>query len=95
MACLTADRRAELEEQLTRKEIQLTTLYTSLENFDGIQEYQFSSGEAMQKTKYRSLTEIQGIIDKVEAQISRIRRILGNDGLNNIILRRKGYYGIC
>ena len=93
MPCLTTERRADLEVQLNRKEILLTQLYTAFDNFDGVREYRFDSGEAMQQTKYRSFSEIQIGIDRLEAQISRIRNILGGTGLSNIVLRRKGYYG--
>jgi len=91
MPCLTAERRAELELQLTRKETQLTNLYSSFDDFDGVREYKFNSGEDAQQTKYRSLSELQNIIDRLEANIARIRNLLGLMGLSNIVLRRKGY----
>lgn len=94
MSCLTTERRADLQEKLTKKEAQLTVLYAAFENFDGVREYRFDSGEGMQQTKYRSLPEIQKTIDIIESQIERIKRQLNGTGLNNIVLRRKGYYGL-
>ena len=90
MPCLTTERRAELELQLTRKETQLTSLYSAFDDFDGVREYKFNSGEDAQQTKYRSLPELQNTIDRLESQIARIRNILGLTGLYNIVLRRKG-----
>lgn len=92
MSCLTAERRTELEERLQKKQALLETMYTALDNFDGVREYRFDSGEGMQQTKYYSLADIQNKIDIIESQIDRINRILNGTGLNNINLRRKGYY---
>jgi len=93
MACLTIERRTELEERLTKKETQLTKLYEAFDNFDGVKEYRFQSAETMQQTKFSTIKEIQDMITIIEAQIDRINRQLGNTGLKNIVLRRKGYYG--
>lgn len=93
MSCLTTERRTELEERLTKKEAQLVKLYEALDNFDGVKEYKFQSAETMQQTKYSTIKEIQDMIDRLEAQIDRINRILNNTGLKTIVLRRKGYHG--
>lgn len=92
MSCLAAERRAKLEERLQKKQTLLENLYTALDNFDGVREYKFDSGEGMQQTKYYSLADIQKNIDIIESQIDRIKRILNGTGLNNINLRRKSYY---
>ncbi|KPK96023.1 hypothetical protein AMJ80_02465 [bacterium SM23_31] len=95
MPCLTAERRARLESTLARKETQLSNLYTAIDNFDGVASYKFDSGEGMQQTKYRDYKELQDIIDRVEAEIERLSRILGGKGLQNIVLRRKTYQHSC
>lgn len=92
MSCLTAERRVELEERLQKKQTLLENLYSALDNFDGVREYKFDSGEGMQQTKYHSLADIQKNIEILESQIDRIKRILNGTGLNNINLRRKDYY---
>ena len=91
MPCISAERKARLTAQLIRKETQLDNLYTAMGEFDGVASYKFDSGEGLQQTKYRTIGEIQDIIDRIEAQIDRIQRILYGTGLVNITLRRKRY----
>lgn len=92
MSCLTVERRTELEERLQKKQTLLTSLYAAMENFDGVREYKFDSGEGMQQTKYYSIQDIQKNIDLIESQIDRIQKILNGTGLNNVNLRRKNYH---
>jgi len=93
MACFTVERRIELEERLQKKIAQLEKLYEAFDNFDNVEQYKFQSAETMQQTKYRGIKELQDAIDRLEASIDRINRILGNTGLKNIVLRRRGYCG--
>lgn len=92
MPCLTVERRTELEERLQKKQILLENLYAAMDNFDGVREYRFDSGEGMQQTKYYSIQDIQKNIDIIESQIDRIQKILNGTGLNNVNLRRKSYH---
>lgn len=91
MICLTPETRQEYEDQLQKKQALLVTLYEAYNNFDGVEQYKFQSDVAVQQTKYRSMKEIQDAIDRLEAQIRRIRHILNGSGLNNLILRRTGW----
>jgi len=88
MGCLTAERRRYLQEKLEKKERLLAQLYIAYENFDNVEQYKFQTAEAMQQTKYRDIKEVQDMIDRLEAQIERIKRQLNGTGLNNIVLRR-------
>jgi len=92
---MTAERRQILQERLEKKIALLDKLYDALDNFDGIESYKFQSAEAIQQTKYRNIKDIQDQITIIEAQINRINRLLNGTGLNNIILRRRGYCGYC
>lgn len=91
MPCLTAQERQEIQIKIDKKQTIVDNLYTAMENFDGVEQYKFSSGEAMQQTKYRSLKDIQDQITTLEAQIERLKRKLHGTGLMNVNLRRKGY----
>jgi hypothetical protein len=92
MGYVTA-RKARLQQQLTRTQTVLDSLYTSLTNpamtEGGVKSYAFDSGEGSQRTTYFDLTQIEEMIRVWEAKESHLINELYNMGIVNVRLRRK------
>jgi len=84
-------RKARLQSQLVKIQAALTSLYDTLgdSSTQNVKSYTFDSGEGLQKTTRRSLSEIQTEIDILEAKERWLINELSNMGLVSIRLRRK------
>jgi len=84
-------RKARLQSQLTKIQAALTALYDTMLDAAGqnVKSYTFDSGEGLQKTTRRSLSEIQDQIDRLEAKERHLINELSNMGLVSIKLRRR------
>lgn len=85
-------RKTRLQNQLTRVQARLENLYEIILEMSetGVSSYAFDSGEGSQRTTRRSLTEIQDMIDRLEAQERHLINELNRMGIVSIRLRRKG-----
>jgi vacuolar-type H+-ATPase subunit I/STV1 len=92
MACLPSWLRTKYEADLARVQSQITSaseaLDSALENAE-VEEYSFNSGEGQQRTKRRSIKELQQTLESLEAQEARLLRKLYGTSLVNMNLRRK------
>lgn len=95
MACISSERRAELEARKATLDTRIAALdaaYLDALESGGVKSYSFNSGEGSQRTEYRTLEEMQDALDRMEAQRQRIINILAGKGIMYSGLRRKGYY---
>ena len=91
MGCLDSTRIAEIQTQLVSLKANLAAIDTAIS--DGtlhITSYTFDSGEARQRTEYKSLDELFKTRDLIQSQIDRLNRILRGQGVVNLNLRRHG-----
>jgi len=94
MACLptwlkekyTADL-ARVRAQITAIEVEIESAYSNAE----IDEYSFNSNEGSQKTKRRSIKELNSVLENLESKEMRILRKLNGTSLVNMTTRRKRY----
>lgn len=84
-------RKSRLQTQLARVQAALSALYDQLieQSASSVQSYTFDSGEGIQTTRRRKLSEIQDQIDRLQSTESWIINELNNMGLINLQLRRK------
>ena len=84
-------RKSRLTTQLARVQTALAALYDQLieQSATSVQSYTFDSGEGIQTTRRRKLSEIQDQIDRLQATESHLINELNNMGLVNLQLRRK------
>ncbi len=85
---ITTARKNRIQARITAKETYRDALYELQTNFDSAESYRFDSGEGSQQTKFRSLSEVDNSIRRVESQIERLYRELLGHGIVNINLRR-------
>lgn len=94
MSCLTASTRSRLLARKTTLETLITAaeaaLTSALETGD-VESYTFDSGEGSQRTKYRSLEDIQKNLDWLYSRLDFITRRLNGTGIVNLNLRRKRF----
>ena len=91
MSDYVISRKTRLTQQLARIQTALSALYDQLteQSATSVQSYTFDSGEGIQTTRRRKLSEIQDQIDRLQATEAHLINELNNMGLINIQLRRK------
>ena len=88
---ITSTRKARIQARITAKETYRDSLYNLQANFDDggdVESYRFDSGEGSQQTKFRSLSEVDMAIRRVESTIERLYRLLEGTAIINVTLRR-------
>lgn len=99
MSALTAAKRTELEDKLTKKQALLLKYETALEDAplsSGMKRYKFDSAEGSQSAEYLDPAMLQTQIDLLESQIATLQRILTGGNFRRYSLNRKpnaGSYG--
>ena len=94
MACLPSWLRAKYKADLVRVQAQIANLETAIEDAytnAEVEDYSFDSGEGKQRTKRRSIKELNQVLESLEKTEMRIMRKLYGQSLVNMNLRRKGY----
>lgn len=85
---ITSARKTRLENRITKWEAYLAKLETMYADIDDVSSYTFNSGEATQSTRFRDIGELTREMQRVEAIIERLYRILQGVGVANMNLRR-------
>lgn len=93
MACLPSYLVSKYTADLERVQAQIKkaneSLEAALENSE-VEEYSFNSGEGTQRTKRRSIKELQSVLNDLESREAWLLRKLNGTSLVNLNLRRKG-----
>ena len=92
MACLSVDRRAELEEEKADLEVLIAALLAGIKEAaaSGIQSFSLDTNIAKQSTKHFSLAESAQTLRQWRSELERINRILNGTGLVVTKLSRYG-----
>lgn len=85
---ITSTRKARIQARITAKETYRDALYDLQANFDDVLNYKFDSGEGSQSTVFRSLSEVDMAIRRIESTIERLYRLLEGTAIINVTLRR-------
>lgn len=93
MSCLSTERRAQYQAQLTALTAYLDALDTAITNgVLHIEAASLDTGEGKQTMKYRSMGSMIKDRELIQSQVDRLINILNGTGLVNANLRRKGSY---
>ena len=89
MACLTTERRARLQTQITALETQLDNINATLIEMatKGVSEYDWQDGGGRQKVRRISLKDLQSLSERLESSLERNYRILNGTGNPKINLK--------
>ncbi len=85
---ITSARKTRIEARIKAKETYLDSLYALQADFDSVESYRFDSGEGSQQTKFRSLSEVDMAIRRIESTIERLYRLLTGTAIISVTLRR-------
>ena len=91
MACLSAWRRSMLITRRDNLTAQITSINTVIDAaiLSGkVNSIEFDSGEGKQKTSYRSLNELQKMVDGLEIRLDQVLNALRGAGVVNMGLKR-------
>lgn len=93
MACLTAERIAELEEEIADLILLIDALQAGLQNSAafGIQSFSLDTGIGKQSTKNYNLAEAAQTLREWKSERDRLNRILKGTGFPVTTLKRFGY----
>ncbi len=93
MPILSTTKRTRIRVSIAKKEASLAIAQDTLDEIlaNQAQEYRFDSNEGSQRMEYKKISDLERLIEKLEAQIDWLYRKLEGGNVVELNMRRKGW----